>query len=168
MVIGPGGKNINTIREATETEITIEEDGTVFITGKNGGAETAKKMIEEKDHKEKESNRLFPVFLKLETLSLLIIGGGPVALEKLRAVLSNAPATKIRIIALTIMEELVVEAAHHPGTIELVQKQYEAADLTQADLGAAHRGEGPGVGPAAAMEHRQRPEIDAVEAEPEH
>jgi len=91
-------------------------------------------MIEEKDHKEKESNRLFPVFLKLETLSLLIIGGGPVALEKLRAVLSNAPATKIRIIALTITEELAAEAASHPGTIELLQRKYEPADLLQADL----------------------------------
>src|SRR3989339_875192 len=29
MVIGPGGKNINEIREKTNTEITIEEDGTV-------------------------------------------------------------------------------------------------------------------------------------------
>ncbi len=50
MVIGPGGKNINAIREATGTEITIEEDGTVFITGKNGGAEKAAKIIEEMTH----------------------------------------------------------------------------------------------------------------------
>ncbi|MDQ5971184.1 MAG: polyribonucleotide nucleotidyltransferase, partial [Patescibacteria group bacterium] len=45
MVIGPGGKNINLIREATGTEITIEEDGTVFITGRDGGAEKAYNMI---------------------------------------------------------------------------------------------------------------------------
>jgi polyribonucleotide nucleotidyltransferase len=50
MVIGPGGKNINAIREATGTEITIEEDGTVFITGRDGGAEKAKKIIEEMTH----------------------------------------------------------------------------------------------------------------------
>jgi len=50
MVIGPGGKNINAIREKTGTEITIEEDGTVFITGKNGGAEEAVKIIEEMTH----------------------------------------------------------------------------------------------------------------------
>lgn len=46
MVIGGGGKTINEIREKTKTEITIEDDGTVFITGKNGGAEEAKKIIE--------------------------------------------------------------------------------------------------------------------------
>lgn len=47
LVIGPGGKNVNAIREDTGTEITIEEDGTVFITGKNGGPEKAKKLIED-------------------------------------------------------------------------------------------------------------------------
>jgi len=50
LLIGPGGKNINAIREATGTEITIEEDGTVFITGKNGGAGRAKKLIEDMTH----------------------------------------------------------------------------------------------------------------------
>jgi hypothetical protein len=33
------------------------------------------------------SNALYPIFLKLENLSLLIIGGGKVALEKLESVL---------------------------------------------------------------------------------
>lgn len=46
LVIGPGGKTINGIREKTSVdEITIEEDGTVFITGKNGTAEAAHKEI---------------------------------------------------------------------------------------------------------------------------
>jgi polyribonucleotide nucleotidyltransferase len=53
MVIGPGGKNINAIREETGTEITIEEDGTVFVTGKNVGAEKAVKIIEEMTHEYK-------------------------------------------------------------------------------------------------------------------
>ena len=50
LVIGPGGKNINAIREETGTEITIEEDGTVFITGKGDGADRAKKIIEDMTH----------------------------------------------------------------------------------------------------------------------
>ncbi len=53
LIIGPGGKTINEIREETETEITIEEDGTVFITGKNGGTEKAVKIIEEMTHEYK-------------------------------------------------------------------------------------------------------------------
>lgn len=50
MIIGPGGKNINAIREKTGTEITIEEDGTVFVTGKSGGAEQAVEIIKEMTH----------------------------------------------------------------------------------------------------------------------
>lgn len=46
LVIGPGGKTINGIRERTLCDdITIEEDGTVFITGRNGTAEAAHKEI---------------------------------------------------------------------------------------------------------------------------
>jgi len=46
LVIGPGGKTINGIRERTKADdITIEDDGTVFITGKNGAAEAAYKEI---------------------------------------------------------------------------------------------------------------------------
>ncbi|NCU28514.1 MAG: polyribonucleotide nucleotidyltransferase [Candidatus Moranbacteria bacterium] len=50
LVIGPGGKSINAIREKTGTEITIEEDGLVFVTGKNGGAEKAIEIIESMTH----------------------------------------------------------------------------------------------------------------------
>ena len=46
LVIGPGGKTINGIRERTLCDdITIEEDGTIFITGKQGTAEAALKEI---------------------------------------------------------------------------------------------------------------------------
>lgn len=53
MVIGPGGKNINSIREKTNTEITIEEDGTVFVTGKGDGADQAVAIIESMTHEYK-------------------------------------------------------------------------------------------------------------------
>ncbi len=45
LVIGGGGKTVNQIRELTGTEISIEEDGTIFVTGKNGGAEEAIRLI---------------------------------------------------------------------------------------------------------------------------
>ncbi len=46
LVIGPGGKTINGIRERTLCDdITIEDDGTVYVTGKNGAAEAAMKEI---------------------------------------------------------------------------------------------------------------------------
>jgi polyribonucleotide nucleotidyltransferase len=47
MVIGPGGKVVNKIREDTGTEIEIDDDGTIFITGKGDGPDRAKETISE-------------------------------------------------------------------------------------------------------------------------
>jgi len=51
LVIGPGGKTINGIKDQTGAiEISIEDDGSVFITGQDGSAEKAAKMIKELTH----------------------------------------------------------------------------------------------------------------------
>jgi len=51
LVIGPGGKTINGIKDTTGvTEISIDDDGSVFITGTGTSPETAAKMIEELTH----------------------------------------------------------------------------------------------------------------------
>ncbi len=47
LVIGGGGKTINGIKDITKVDdITIEDDGSVYITGKGGTAQKAKEMIE--------------------------------------------------------------------------------------------------------------------------
>lgn len=65
LIIGPGGKTINAIREETGAEITIEEDGTVFVTGKNGGAEKAVKKIEDLTHEYKVGDKEEATVVKL-------------------------------------------------------------------------------------------------------
>jgi polyribonucleotide nucleotidyltransferase len=50
LVIGSGGKTIKDIKEKTGAEIDIEDDGTVYFTGKNGAAEKAKTIVEEMTH----------------------------------------------------------------------------------------------------------------------
>lgn len=50
MVIGGGGKTIKEIKEKTGAEITIEDDGSVYLTGKGESAMMAKKIIEEMTH----------------------------------------------------------------------------------------------------------------------
>jgi len=46
LVIGTGGKTINEIRDVTHVEdVTIEDDGSIFITGKNETAAKAKEII---------------------------------------------------------------------------------------------------------------------------
>jgi len=50
LLIGPGGKTVNGIIKETGAEIDIEEDGTVFVLGKNGAAEQAVAKVLELTH----------------------------------------------------------------------------------------------------------------------
>ena len=50
LVIGGGGKTIKEIKERTGAEITIEDDGSVYLTGKGDSAKEAKKIVEEMTH----------------------------------------------------------------------------------------------------------------------
>ncbi len=66
LVIGSGGKTIKDIKERTDVEeIDIEDDGTVFITGKGGSAEKALKIIEEMTHEFKPGERYVGEVVKL-------------------------------------------------------------------------------------------------------
>ena len=78
-------------------------------------------------------NNLFPVFLKLENLSLLIIGGGNVALEKLNAVLNNSPQTKIKLVSIHI-SDAIKKIAEEKETVKLIERAYKVWDIEEADL----------------------------------
>ncbi len=88
---------------------------------------------EQEDIAAKEDNNLFPVFLKLETLRLLIIGGGNVGLEKLNAVLNNSPQTKIRLVGIQI-SEAIKQIASEQKNIELAERPYTIYDFDAADI----------------------------------
>lgn len=79
------------------------------------------------------TNHLFPVFLKLEQMRLLIAGGGPVSLEKLETVLSNSPHTNITLVAENILEDIHVLAEKH-SNVKLVNKSFEESDLEAIDV----------------------------------
>jgi precorrin-2 dehydrogenase/sirohydrochlorin ferrochelatase len=78
-------------------------------------------------------NTLFPIFIKLEQLHLLIVGGGYVGLEKLTAVLANSPQTHVTLVAPEIRNEIRELAALHKA-VELKQKEYDLSDLENKDL----------------------------------
>jgi uncharacterized protein len=78
-------------------------------------------------------NNLFPVFLKLVSLRLLIVGAGPVAAEKLTAVLNNAPETNIKLIAKDVSQG-VADLIANRTNIKLIQKEFEVTDLNEIDL----------------------------------
>jgi len=80
-----------------------------------------------------ERNNLFPVFLKLEALQTLIVGGGHVGLEKLNALLKSSPAAKITLIARHIQPDIKELAASFANVI-LVERNFRLWDLWDKDL----------------------------------
>lgn len=82
---------------------------------------------------DEKANKLFPVFFKLENLTILLIGGGYVAFEKLKAILNQAPQTSIHLVA-QIIDPRVEELSKQYPKIRLSIKKYESADLAGMDL----------------------------------
>jgi uncharacterized protein len=82
---------------------------------------------------QQDTNRLFPIFLKLEDLALLIIGGGNRCMETLREVLQNSPETNVRIVAINISDEIKTLVSHNKK-VHLIERPYERADIDDADI----------------------------------
>ena len=80
-----------------------------------------------------ERNNLFPVFLKLENLETLIVGGGNVGLEKLTAILKNSPSANITLVGRTISQAIRDLAATHT-TVRLFERNFKLWDLWDKDL----------------------------------
>lgn len=80
-----------------------------------------------------QGNQLFPVFLKLNQMQTLVIGAGPVGLEKLQAVVRQSEQARIKVVAAEISDEVYAFVKEYPQII-LEHKNYEAADLAGVDL----------------------------------
>ncbi len=80
-----------------------------------------------------EGNGLFPIFIKLDQLKTLIVGGGNVGLEKLEALLKNNPEAKVKLVGTVIQEEIKSLINDYEG-VELVERPYSEADLDDVDV----------------------------------
>ena len=80
-----------------------------------------------------EQNPLFPVFLKLEDLDTLLVGGGNVGHEKLSALLKNSPAARVTVVAGIIHGPVRELAASHPN-VKLIPRNFRRTDLSGKDL----------------------------------
>ncbi|MCX2679471.1 bifunctional precorrin-2 dehydrogenase/sirohydrochlorin ferrochelatase [Galbibacter sp. EGI 63066] len=67
-------------------------------------------------------NELYPVFLKVNKLNTLIVGGGNVALEKLTFLLKSSPNAKVQMVAPFFKEETVEKAVAHD--VEMIEDHY--------------------------------------------
>lgn len=78
-----------------------------------------------------DKNELYPIFLKVNQLNIIIIGGGDAALGKLSFLLKSSPNAKVGLIALDFSSELLALAKKHdiltmqrPYTQNILHKQH--------------------------------------------
>jgi precorrin-2 dehydrogenase/sirohydrochlorin ferrochelatase len=74
-----------------------------------------------------EQNELYPIFLKVAQLEVLIVGGGNVGLEKLTFLLKSSPNAKVTVVAPNFHAELVELAQKQ--TVELIKDVYQVSYL---------------------------------------
>jgi precorrin-2 dehydrogenase / sirohydrochlorin ferrochelatase len=84
--------------------------------------------IKEPPYNTAERNNLFPVFLKLEEIRTLIVGGGPVGLEKLTAILKSSPKARVTIVGEEIIEPIRALTKQNKN-IRLVERVFRIRDL---------------------------------------
>jgi polyribonucleotide nucleotidyltransferase len=72
LVIGSGGKTIKEIKEKTGAEITIEDDGRVFFSGKGDSVMLARKIVEDMTHEYKPGEMLKGEVVKIAEFGVFV------------------------------------------------------------------------------------------------
>ena len=98
------------------------------ILEKSGG-----KINEGQQEAKSDGNRLYPVFLKLEDLRVLLVGAGKVGLEKLTSLLTNSPVTPIHVVAPQVSDEVRKLASSHSNVI-IEKRNFHPTDLLEKDV----------------------------------
>jgi precorrin-2 dehydrogenase/sirohydrochlorin ferrochelatase len=85
------------------------------------------------DTNDNKGNQLFPIFLRLDKLQMLIIGGGFVGLEKVSAIFKNSDNAQVTLLAPEIKQEIKDLALVYPN-LKLIYKEYSIEDLDNKDI----------------------------------
>jgi len=80
-----------------------------------------------------EQNELYPIFLKLHNLNVLIVGGGNVGLEKLSFLLKSSPNANVEVVAPDFHLEIKVLAENHPS-IKLTEAKFKKKMLKKRHM----------------------------------
>jgi siroheme synthase-like protein len=85
-------------------------------------------------------NDLFPIFIKLNQVNTLVVGGGNVGLEKITALLSNDPLARVLIVAKEASAALKAYISGFPQVL-LEERPFEPSDLNNKHLVICATGE---------------------------
>jgi precorrin-2 dehydrogenase/sirohydrochlorin ferrochelatase len=80
-----------------------------------------------------ERNELYPIFLKLQQLNVLIVGGGNVGLEKLSFMLKSSPNANVEVVAPKFLPELEVLVEKHPS-VKLTKAKFKKKMLKKRHM----------------------------------
>jgi precorrin-2 dehydrogenase/sirohydrochlorin ferrochelatase len=80
-----------------------------------------------------ETNELYPIFLKLHNLNVLIVGGGNVGLEKLSFMLKSSPNANVEVVAPKFLPELEALVERHPS-VKLTQAKFKKKMLKKRHM----------------------------------
>jgi len=80
-----------------------------------------------------KTNNLYPIFLKLDMLQTLIVGGGNVGLEKVRFITRQSPEAKIKIVSKEFHPEIIQYAINNDN-IQLTKRAFINRDLENIKL----------------------------------
>lgn len=80
-----------------------------------------------------ERNELYPIFLKVHKLNVLIVGGGNVGLEKLTFLLKSSPNANVEVVAPKFLPELAELVARHPS-VKLTEAKFRKKMLKKRHL----------------------------------
>lgn len=78
-------------------------------------------------------NELYPVFLKLHQINVLIVGGGNVGLEKLSFMLKSSPNANVEVVATKFLPELEALVEKHPS-VKLTQSKFKKKMLKKRHM----------------------------------
>lgn len=80
-----------------------------------------------------ERNELYPIFLKMHQVNVLIVGGGNVGLEKLSFLLKSSPNSNVEVVAPRFLPELVDLVNKH-DSVKLTMKKFKKKMLKKRHM----------------------------------
>jgi len=81
-----------------------------------------------------KQNPLYPVFLRLDRLPMLIVGAGEVGHEKLSFILKSSPNARIDIVAPWVSDPVQELITEFPDQIKVINREFAPDDIIDHDI----------------------------------
>ncbi len=83
---------------------------------------------------ETKKNPLYPIFLKLHNLKMLIVGAGEVGYEKLFFILKSSPEANITVVAPWVSPKLEKLLSKADYKVTIIKREFAVTDIANHDL----------------------------------